>query len=92
MNSINLRLIVADLWVDILINLGPLLVFIVLMAIVYFRGVKTNKKLLADIEGIATTALKNRGYAVERVKIRPDEYEYRCKSKNKRIKRKLKLV
>jgi hypothetical protein len=77
---------VANLWLDILINLGPLLVFVALMVIVYFRGVKTNKKLLADIEGITTTALKSRGYAVERVKIRPDEYEYRCKSKNKRIK------
>ncbi len=86
MNSVILRLIVPNLWLDILINLGPLLVFIVLMAIIYFRGIKTNKKLLTEIEGIATAALKSRGYAVERVKIRPDEYEYRCKSKNKRIK------
>ncbi len=76
----------VSLWLDIVLNLGPLLAFVILMIIVYIYGSKKNKKILKDIESIIYTGLENQGLTTERVEIRPDEYEYRCKSKNKHIK------
>ena len=55
------------------------------MGVVWIRGSKTNKKILEDLESVIIQSLKNRGYSVERVKIRNEEFEYRCKTKNKQV-------
>lgn len=75
----------ASDWVILLVNLGPILIFILLMIIVYIRGKKQNEALLKSFEKTITSGLQQRGISYNKVKIKPDEYEFRCKVKNKSI-------
>ncbi|MHA2030865.1 MAG: hypothetical protein ACW99Q_15910 [Candidatus Kariarchaeaceae archaeon] len=72
-------------WTEFFISLSPFFIFTGVWAIVYFRGNKINKKLLDDIETVIYQSLTPHTTEVNKVKIKSDEYEYRCKSKNKDI-------
>jgi hypothetical protein len=56
------------------------------MIAIYFRGSKKNKALLAEIEEFIYSGLKRFTSEINRVQIRPDEYEYRCTPKIKGVK------
>ncbi len=71
-----------------LVNFGPFLIFLVLMFVIYRKGTKENKELLEETEKVVEKSLSQRGITFETVKIKPDEYEFRCdvkKSKQLRI-------
>lgn len=68
----------VETWQILLINFGPILLFIVLMLYVYRKGTKQNEKLLEETEQKIESSLSQRGISYEKVKIRPDEYEFRC--------------
>lgn len=55
------------------------------MLVIYFRGRRINRTLLEDLETSIMKSLEPYTKEVNKVKIRPDEYEFRCKSTNKNI-------
>ena len=73
-------------WSTFVFSLGPLLMFIILMIVIYFLGSSKNKALRAEIEEFIYSGLRCFASEINRVQIRPDEYEYRCTSKIKGIK------
>ena len=68
-----------------ILNLGPLLLFILAMIIIYITGTRKNKKLLLDIEKEIENSLDEHSEVIKKVQIRQDEYEFRCEPKNKDI-------
>ncbi len=73
-------------WTEIIISLSPFVIFTGLWAFVYFRGGKLNRKLLVSFENEIRKALDPHVTEINKVKIRSDEYEFRCNSKNKNVK------
>ena len=69
-----------------ILNLGPLLLFIVAMIIVYITGTKKNKSLLQKLENEIENSLNEHTELIKKVQIRQDEFEFRCEPKNKDIK------
>lgn len=74
-----------SLFTDILFSIGPVILFVVLMAVVYFRGSRLNKKIEAELEEKIEKSLEPFVKKIDKVKLRPDEFEYRCQAKNKEI-------
>ncbi|MFV2016430.1 MAG: hypothetical protein ACC656_13445 [Candidatus Heimdallarchaeota archaeon] len=72
-------------WTDFIISLSPFFIFTGVWAVVYVRGNKVNKKLLDKIETQIYKTLTPYTNEINKVKIRSDEYEFRCKSKSKNI-------
>ena len=62
-----------------------MLIFIGLMIFVYIRGNKQNKVILDKLETTIESALEPYVSTAEKTIIRPGEYEYRCKAKDKNI-------
>lgn len=75
-----------SVWIDFVISLSPFFIFTGLWAVVYFRGSKVNKKLLESFENEIQDVLGPHVNEINKVKIRSDEYEFRCSTKNKNIK------
>lgn len=73
-------------WTEIIVSLSPFLIFTGLWAFVYFRGGKVNRRLLVSIENEIRKALDPNVTEINKVKIRSDEYEFRCNSKTKNVK------
>ena len=69
-----------------ILNLGPLLLFIIAMIIIYITGTKKNKILLKRIENEIENSLDEHTEVIKKVQIRQDEFEFRCEPKNKDIK------
>jgi len=69
-----------------ILNLGPLLLFIIAMIIIYITGTKKNKNLLTKIEKEIEIGLDEHTNIIKKVQIRQDEFEFRCEPKNKNIK------
>ena len=68
-----------------ILNLGPLLLFILAMIIIYITGTRKNKRLLLDIEKEIENSLDEHSEVIKKVQIRQDEYEFRCEPKKIRI-------
>ena len=69
-----------------ILNLGPLLLFIIAMIIIYITGTKKNKNLLEQIQNEIENSLDEHTEIIKKVQIRQDEFEFRCEPKNKDVK------
>ncbi len=70
----------------LLLNLGPLILFIIAMIVIYITGSRKNERLLKEIENEIFLGLDEYTTEIKKIKIRQDEYEYRCTSKVKEMK------
>jgi len=68
-----------------ILNLGPLILFITAMIIIYIIGTKKNKALLEIMESEIEKSLDEHSDIIKKVQIRQDEFEFRCEPKNKDI-------
>ncbi len=64
-----------------ILNLGPLLLFIIAMIIIYITGTKKNKILLERIQNEIENSLHEHTEIIKKVQIRQDEFEFRCEPK-----------
>ncbi len=69
-----------------ILNLGPLLLFILAMIVIYITGNRKNKNLLFKLEKEIESSLDEHTNIIKKVQIRQDEFEFRCEPKNKNIK------